>query len=157
MTPLDDLGLPQSLRAEIEALIGHLQASLAEAIRSTDERLALPPGAESALAGLREPLPESGCGAAAAIERLIELNAAAGANTAGPKCFHFVIGGSTPAAQAADLLASAYDTLTYTWVVSPVGVQMEMQALDWLKDLFGLPSQWSGVMVTGATMANFVG
>ncbi|MCP4047809.1 MAG: aspartate aminotransferase family protein, partial [Gammaproteobacteria bacterium] len=36
-------------------------------------------------------------------------------------------------------------------------VQMELQALDWLKELFGLPASMSGVMVTGATMANFVG
>ena len=47
--------------------------------------------------------------------------------------------------------------MTYTWVLSPVGVQMELQALDWLKEMFGLPKDWSGVMVTGATMANFVG
>jgi glutamate/tyrosine decarboxylase-like PLP-dependent enzyme len=149
--------LPGRLRQEADELIGQLQAALADAVRGMDERIALPPGAASALAGLREPLPDQGCGAAAAIDRLLELNAAAGANTAGPRCFHFVIGGCTPAAHAADLLASAYDTLTYTWIVSPVGVQMEMQALDWLKELFGLPPQWSGVMVTGATMANFVG
>lgn len=34
---------------------------------------------------------------------------------------------------------------------------MEVQALNWLKDLLGLPESMSGVMVTGATMANFVG
>jgi glutamate/tyrosine decarboxylase-like PLP-dependent enzyme len=34
---------------------------------------------------------------------------------------------------------------------------MELQALDWLKELFGLPASMSGIMVTGATMANFVG
>lgn len=33
---------------------------------------------------------------------------------------------------------------------------MELQALDRLKELFGLPKPWSGVMVTGGTMANFV-
>ena len=33
---------------------------------------------------------------------------------------------------------------------------METQALRWLKELFGLPAGWPGVMVTGATMANFV-
>ena len=94
-------------------------------------------------------LPEEGSGAGKTLERLLELSAAAGGNTAGPKCFHFVIGGSTPAALAADLLATAYDAITYTWVLSPVGVQMELQALDWLKELFGLPRGWAGVMVTG--------
>jgi glutamate/tyrosine decarboxylase-like PLP-dependent enzyme len=149
--------LSRDLRREMEALIGQLQESLGTVIRETDSRIALPPGSEAALAGLREPLPETGNGAARTIERLLELCAAAGGNTAGPRCFHFVIGGSTPAALAADLLATAYDAMTYTWVLSPIGVQMELQALDWLKELFGLPKDWSGVMVTGATMANFVG
>ena len=146
----------RDLRKEMDQLLGRLGESLVEVIRQTDDRIALPPGAEAALAGFREPLPEQGSGAAKTLERLLELSAAAGGNTAGPKCFHFVIGGSTPAALAADLLATAYDAITYTWVLSPVGVQMELQALDWLKELFGLPRGWAGVMVTGATMANFV-
>ncbi len=133
-----------------------LQESLAQAIRGTDDRISLPQGAEAALADFYEPLPESGCGAGAMLDRLLELCNEAGGNTPGPRCFHFVIGGSTPAALIADLLATAYEQITYTWILSPVGVQMEVQALDWLKEMLGLPKNWGGVMVTGATMANFV-
>lgn len=148
--------LGDDFRRESAALIGKLQSSLADAIRGTDDRVALPRGADAALAGFCEPLPETGCGAASAIDRLLELCNEASGNTPGPRCFHFVIGGSTPAALVADLLATAYEQITYTWVLSPVGVQMEVQALDWLKELLGLPQNWGGVMVTGATMANFV-
>ncbi len=130
--------------------------ALSDAVAGTDDRVALPPGAEAALAGLAEPLPETGVGGEAALERLLDLTSAAGGNTAGPRCFHFVIGGATPAALVADLVAAAHDAVTYTWVLSPAGVRMELQALDWLKELFGLPREWTGVMVTGATMANFV-
>ena len=140
----------------MESIVGQLQAALARVILETDERIALPPGAGQALAGLNEPLPQEGCGAARTLDRLLELNAAAAGNVGGPRCFHFVLGGSTPAALAADLLATAYETMTYTWLLSPLGVQMERQALDWLKELLGLPPGWTGVMVTGATMANFV-
>lgn len=150
-----DIG--SQFRGEMENLIKQLQSALADAIRGMDERPALATGAEAALKVLEEPLPETGCGARQSIEKLLELNARAAANTGGPKCFHFIIGGNTPAAMAADLLATAYETVTYTWDVSPVGVQMELQALDWLKELFGLPASMSGIMVTGATMANFVG
>jgi glutamate/tyrosine decarboxylase-like PLP-dependent enzyme len=148
--------LGQDLRREMEDLIGQLQQSLSTVILETDERIALPPGSEAALANFNEALPETGCGAKQTIERLLELNAAAGGNTGGPRCFHFVIGGSTPAALAADLLATAYETITYTWLLSPVGVRMELQALDWLKEMLDLPRSWTGVMVTGASMANFV-
>ena len=144
-------------RGEIETLISQLQAAMADAIRGMDDRPAFTVGADAALEVLKEPLPDIGCGARESIEKLLELNAAAAANTGGPKCFHFIIGGNTPAALAADILATAFETVTYTWVVSPVGVQMEIQALDWLKELFGLPASMSGIMVTGATMANFVG
>jgi len=143
-------------RGELTRLTRQLQQALALVIESTDDRTALPPGAQSALEGFRLPLPDTGCGAAVAIDELLRLNEMAGANTQGPRCFHFVIGGSTPAALGADLLATAFDAITYTWVTSPVGVEMERQALDWLKELLGLPASWSGIMVTGATMANFV-
>ncbi len=153
MSPLD----PQrDLREEMQHLIGQLQDSLGSVIGSIDERPALATGAAEALANFREPLPETGCGAAAAIEELLRLNEVAGGNSAGPRCYHFVIGGSTPAALAADLLATAYEAITYTWILSPAGVEMEQQALDWLKELLGLPADWPGIMVTGATMANFV-
>lgn len=145
-----------AMRAEEAALLDTLDRVLRDALATVGNRPAIPVGADEALAVLREPLPLRGTGGEAALAQLLELNAAAGANTAGPRCFHFVIGGSTPAALAADIVATAYETLTYTWVTSPIGVRMEMQALDWLKEMFGLPREWAGVMTTGATMANFV-
>jgi glutamate/tyrosine decarboxylase-like PLP-dependent enzyme len=154
---MNQQNIGEEFRGEIENLIDQLQIALASTIRGMDDRPTLVQGAEAALESLKEPLPEKGCGAQQSIEKLLEMNARAAANTGGPKCFHFIIGGNTPASMAADLLATAYETVTYTWDVSPVGVQMELQALDWLKDLFGLPASMTGIMVTGATMANFVG
>jgi glutamate/tyrosine decarboxylase-like PLP-dependent enzyme len=154
---MTDRWVEESLRSESGELAGFLRDSLTAAIEGLDRRLALPPSSEAALGELDEPLPDVGCEAREALERLLELNERAGANTGGPKCFHFVIGGSTPAALGADLLATAFETLTYTWVTSPLGVMMELRALAWLRELFALPAAWSGVMTTGATMANFVG
>ena len=152
-----DSWLSTTLREEADALSAQLGELLQGAIAGLDQRMALPPGSAAALAELDEPLPLQGNGMQAALDRLLDLNARAGANTAGPRCFHFVIGGSTPAALGADLLATACDTLTYTWVTSPIGVQMEIRALAWLRELFGLPPAWTGVRVTGGMMANFVG
>jgi glutamate/tyrosine decarboxylase-like PLP-dependent enzyme len=149
-----DLG--PEFRAEMEALMQQLAASLPGIVAGIDDRIALPPEAGQVLEDFREPLPETGSGARETIERLIDLNERAGGNVVGPKSYHFVIGGSTPAALAADLLATAYEAITYTWILSPTGVEMERQSLDWLKELFGLPASWPGIMVTGATMANFV-
>lgn len=154
---MNEQDISTQFRGEIEDLIKQLQSAMADVIRGTDERPVFTVGADAALEAFEEPLPDIGCGAKQSIERLLELNARAAANTGGPKCFHFIIGGNTPAALAADILATAFETVTYTWVLSPVGVQMEIQALDWLKEFFGLPASMAGIMVTGATMANFVG
>lgn len=155
--PPDETPLADEWRIEAAELAAEIGERLAAVIGGLDERIALPPGSDAALTELDEPLPEAGPGMHAALRRLVDLNDRAGANTGGPRCFHFVIGGSTPAALGADLLATASETLTYTWVTSPVGVMMELRALAWLRELFALPADWAGVMVTGATMANFVG
>jgi len=150
----EDLG--QEFRREMASLLDQLREEIPRVVGGIDERTALPPDAAQVLADFRQPLPEKGTGARATIERLIDLNDRAGGNVVGPKSLHFVIGGSTPAALAGDLLATAYEAIPYTWFLSPTGVEMELQALDWLKELFDLPSDWAGIMVTGATMANFV-
>lgn len=155
--PHPEQAFTDRLRSEALSLVTDLRDALDAAVAHPDTRPALAPNPDDALGDLDEPLPAEGVGARAALDRLLELQEKSGANTAGPRCFHFVIGGNTPAAHGADLVAAAFDVLTYTWVTSPVGVRMELQALEWLKSLLGIPASMSGVMVTGATMANMVG
>src|SRR2546426_1946996 len=100
-------------------------------------------------------LPEEGNGSLATLTSLLTLGVEAATRSAGPRFFHFVIGGSTPAALAADWFASALDNNAGLWIASPLGARLEQLALSWLKDLFHLPAEWSGVLTTGATMANF--
>jgi glutamate/tyrosine decarboxylase-like PLP-dependent enzyme len=100
-------------------------------------------------------LPDEGEGALAVLRELANDGAVAAIRSSGPRFFHFVTGGATPAALGADWLASAFDQTAFAWVSSPLGSQLEVVALDWLKDLFGLPAEWAGVLTTGATTANF--
>jgi glutamate/tyrosine decarboxylase-like PLP-dependent enzyme len=114
------------------------------------------PHHEAAAKRFVEPFPEHGHGATQTLERLVRdgFDAAVGN---GPRFFHFVMGGTTPASLGADWLTTVLDQVAYAWVSSPLAVQLEIVSLSWLRSLFGLPSQWGGVMTTGATMANFVG
>lgn len=111
---------------------------------------------DDALQRLGGPLPEDGVGARPALEELVAARDAA-LGSAGPRFFHWVIGGGTPAALAADWFTSAIDQNAFAHDSSPLGTHLETVALDWLKDLFGIPASWGGVLTTGATMANFVG
>jgi glutamate/tyrosine decarboxylase-like PLP-dependent enzyme len=121
-----------------------------------DERPVLPEGADEAVGRFGGPLPEEGVGAVAAVEELAAATDAATASP-GPRFFHFVTGGVTPAALGADWLASALDQNAFSWVGSPLGTRLETVAVDWLKDLFGLPAEWGGALTTGATGANLAG
>ena len=113
------------------------------------------PNRDSAALRFAGDLPETGDGSLAILARLLTDGIAAATNSAGPRFFHFVTGGSTPAALAADWLASALDNNAGLWVSSPLGSRLEQLAITWLKDLFRLPADWAGVLTTGATMANF--
>jgi glutamate/tyrosine decarboxylase-like PLP-dependent enzyme len=115
-----------------------------------------PPGSEAAVEELAGRLPDEGDGALAAVRDLAELAAATATRSSGPRFFHFVIGGTTPAALAADWLTSAIDQNAAAWIATPLGTRLETIATDWLRDLFDLPDDFKGVLVTGGTMANFV-
>jgi glutamate/tyrosine decarboxylase-like PLP-dependent enzyme len=114
------------------------------------------PGADAAAASLETRFPEEGDGALAALDELVRASDGA-LRSAGPRFFHWVIGGDTPAALAADWLTSAWDQNAYSWDSSPIATACEELAIAWLKELFGLPAAWGGVLTTGATMANFTG
>jgi len=101
-------------------------------------------------------LPEDGDGALAALSELV-AGADVATRSSGPRFFHFVTGGTTPAALAADWLTSLLDQNSFSAVSSPFGDQLEDVAIRWLLELFELPESWGGVLTTGATMANFVG
>src|SRR2546430_14651222 len=100
-------------------------------------------------------LPENGRGSLQTINQLLTQGLEAATNSSGPRFFHFVTGGSTPAAVAADWWVSTIDNNAGLWVSSPLASKVEQVAIEWLKDLFQLPDGWSGVLTTGATLSNF--
>jgi glutamate/tyrosine decarboxylase-like PLP-dependent enzyme len=69
--------------------------------------------------------------------------------------FGWVIGGTLPAALAADWLVSAWDQNTGLRYATPACAAIEEVAGSWLLDLLGLPDTADVGFVTGATMANF--
>ena len=143
-------------REEIDEVIRRVSEAARIYIDSVDDRPVISRRADSANRTFERSIPEQGNGAIAALNELIREAPDAAAATSGPRYFHFVTGGTTPAALGADWLASAMDQIAYTWVSSPLGVQLELISLGWLQDLFELPDQLTGIMTTGATMANYV-
>jgi glutamate/tyrosine decarboxylase-like PLP-dependent enzyme len=71
--------------------------------------------------------------------------------------FGFVIGGSHPAALAADWLVGAWDQNAVLRQVTPGVAAAEEVAGAWLLDLLGLPARSGVGFATGATTANLTG
>jgi glutamate/tyrosine decarboxylase-like PLP-dependent enzyme len=113
--------------------------------------------ADALLDELDGPLPETGDGAVAAVERLVRIGTGAATHSTGPRFFHFVVGGSTPAAMAGDWTASLLDQVAGLWTASPLATRAETVVLRWLKELFGLPESFGGVLTPSATLAHVAG
>jgi glutamate/tyrosine decarboxylase-like PLP-dependent enzyme len=69
--------------------------------------------------------------------------------------FGFVIGGSHPAALAADWLVSTWDQNAMLRSVTPAAAAVEDVTSAWLLDILGLPATSGVGFVTGATMSIF--
>ncbi|HET9859048.1 MAG TPA: pyridoxal-dependent decarboxylase [Nocardioidaceae bacterium] len=119
----------------------------------------VPPQAsvEEVAAALGSELPETGTDAPEVVDLLAE--ACDPGLTAMPsgRFFGFVIGGTHPAALAADWLVSAWDQNCGLRRLTPAHSAVEDITSGWLLDLLGLPPQCAVGFVTGATMANFTG
>lgn len=110
-------------------------------------------------AALREalggPAPEQPAAPHAVVMHLIETleNGGLMAIDSG-RFFGFVMGGSVPAALAADWLVSTWDQNTGLFAPTPGTSIVEEIAGRWVVELLGLPSQTSFAFVTGGQMAN---
>jgi glutamate/tyrosine decarboxylase-like PLP-dependent enzyme len=90
------------------------------------------------------------------IDELVDAVSPALVTTTGGRYFGFVVGGSLPAAAAADVLATGWDQIAFNGLSSPAAALVEEVAGGWLKDLLGLPAHASFGFVTGGQGANTV-
>ena len=139
---------------ELDAVVAFVADEARKYLDGIGDRPVRDPAAEDAAASFGGPLPEEGPGAVAALQELLDGQAGL-VHSAGPRFFHFVNGGTTPAALGADWLTSTWDQNPGAWVSSPLAGHLESVSLGWLKELFGIPASWGGVLTSGATMANF--
>ncbi len=111
--------------------------------------------AVAALKALQGPLPPGPTSPEAVLRLLDEYGSPATVAKTSGRYFGFVNGGCLPAALAASWLVSAWDQNAAFYVQSPTAITLEDVALEWVREMLGLPAGTSGAVVTGATMANF--
>jgi glutamate/tyrosine decarboxylase-like PLP-dependent enzyme len=125
-------------------------------LRSLPDRPVPPRADADAVAdALGRHLPEGPCPAEDVVDLLASASEPGLTGMPSGRFFGFVIGGSHPAALAADWLVSAWDQNAVMRQVTPAMAAAEEVAGAWVLDLVGLPAGSGVGFCTGATMANF--
>lgn len=135
-----------------------LERALWHALRHLEGADAEPVCATATLAELRSrfnrTLQDAGTDPSQVIDELVYGAGGGILGSTGGRFFGWVIGGSLPAALAADWLTSAWDQNAAIHACGPAEAVIEEVAGTWLKDLFGLPPSASFAFVTGTQMAH---
>jgi glutamate/tyrosine decarboxylase-like PLP-dependent enzyme len=152
---MTDRVMRSTRRAVDRPLLQRTADLAADYLESLDERPVVPrAGRDALLASFGGPLPEVGLPADQVIEDLARDAEPGVVGMAGPRFFGFVIGGSLPAALAADWLTSTWDQNAGLFAAGPSASVVEEVVGDWLVDLLGLPPGTSIGLTTGCQMAH---
>lgn len=137
-------------------LLKHASDAAIEYLKTVNDRPVAPrPDSVAALDALRGPCPEEPTDPNAVLALLEQYASPATVANGGGRYFGFVNGGCVPAAMAAAWMVSAWDQNAAMNIQSPTAAALEETALEWTRDMLGLPAGTAGAVVTGATMANF--
>lgn len=135
-----------------------LELALGHALSHLDNLENAPVAATATLELLRarlvRPLQEGGMAPEQVIDELVAGAAGGITGSAGGRFFGWVIGGSLPAALAADWLTSAWDQNAATYACGPAAAVVEEACGMWLKDLLRLPAHASFALTSGCQMAH---
>ena len=125
---------------------------------STDwsERRPSPPQTVDVRALFRNPLPRSPVDVDRLVERLKRDVIPAAAYNGHPRWFAYITASPVPISVVGDLLASALNQNTGLWRVAPSGSAIELETIDWIKEMLGFPQTGEGIFVSGGQMANIV-
>ncbi|MCU1657014.1 MAG: putative amino acid decarboxylase, pyridoxal-dependent protein [Pseudonocardiales bacterium] len=145
---------PELYTAALDRASAHARAWLASV---PDRPVGPRVSADDVAAGFGGGLPEDPCPAADVVDQLAAAAEPGLMAIASGRFFGWVMGGTLPAALAADWLVSAWDQNAGLRYATPAAAAVEETAGAWLLDLLGLPEGADVGFVTGATMANFAG
>ncbi|MEO5962852.1 MAG: aminotransferase class V-fold PLP-dependent enzyme, partial [Thermomonas sp.] len=110
---------------------------------------------ETLCRSLREDVPEHGTALEALLGPLFDEWIPRTFGAPHPGYMAYIPGGGVYPAALADFIADATNRYTGVWQTAPALVQLEANALDWLRDWMQFPSTARGLFTTGGSMAMF--
>ena len=104
---------------------------------------------------MREGAPERGVALEPLLDQLFRDWIPRSFTAPGPGYLAFIPGGGLYTAALADFIAGTTNRYTGVWQAAPALVQLEANALDWLRDWMEFPSEARGLFTSGGSMATF--
>ncbi|MEX0988972.1 MAG: pyridoxal-dependent decarboxylase [Actinomycetota bacterium] len=138
---------------EIDALSREIDASIRERI-SQPQPLDHPRSLEELTAAAGTTITPGGLGGDEALRIWNEVLAPACVSTDHPANLAFVPAAPTKSSILFDLVVGASSIIASAWIDASGVIYAENQALRWISDLVGLPTEAGGVFVSGGSAAN---
>jgi len=115
------------------------------------------PTAIRALLGATRSLPDAGAEAEGLVRAAADVLFEHSLFNGHPRFFGYITASPAPIGILGDFLAAAVNANVGAWQLAPVASEIEAQAIRWVAELIGYPTDGSGVFVSGGNMANIVG
>jgi aromatic-L-amino-acid decarboxylase len=104
---------------------------------------------------MREPAPEHGAALEPLLDHVLGECVPRSFTAAGPGYLAFIPGGGLFPAALADFIADTTNRFTGIWQAAPALLQLESNALDWLREWMDFPPDARGLFTTGGSMATW--
>lgn len=104
---------------------------------------------------LDKTLPENGEDFSQLLKVFEETIVALSRHNGHPRFFGYVASPGTAVTAFADLLASTLNSNLTSWRSAPAPVEIELLAINWIKQILGYDERAAGVFTSGGSMANF--
>jgi len=108
-------------------------------------------------AALGGPVPEAPGDPLEAMQTLVDVALANMQHGDHPRYFARVPGPSSYAGVLGDWLGTGFNAITSSWEGASGPATVELVALDWLRELLGLPEGTEGVLMSGGSLSNLTG
>jgi len=152
---------PLSMGADEFRRVGHrLVDTVAEFLDTLPERPVARDDSPRSLRHLLDAertLPEQGADAGALLESTSRLLFHHSLFNGHPRFFGYITSSPAPIGMLAEFLASAVNANVGAWRLGPMATEIESQAIRWIAELIGYPTDCGGLFVSGGNVANSTG
>ena len=140
---------------EMRALAHRMVDDALTYLETARERPVWQPIPEVVAARFKEQAPREPAGADATYEEFVDTILPYPMGTTHPRFWSWYMGSGTVLGALADFMAAV--TNSNLGGGNHAAILVEEQVVNWLKDMIGFPADASGLLVSGGSMANFVG